>query len=68
MSLEKECAGNQRLIRLRAAAEMLGVSLRTLYRIVADGQLRIVRVRGCACIASTQLEQYMRQLVGGQAS
>jgi len=49
------------LIRLKAAAARLGVSVRTLYRDVADGKLTLVHVRGCSCIEETELENYIKR-------
>ena len=57
-----------KLRRVREAAQRLGVSVRTLYRIVADGHLRIVHVRGCACICESELDDYLRKLTGGKRS
>ena len=53
-------------MRIKEAARHLGVSVRTFYRVVSDGHLHIVRVRGCACIAADELDRYMNQLVGGK--
>jgi len=57
-----------RFCRVRKAAERLGVSVRTLYRIVAQGHLRIVRVRNCACISEADLSRYMNNILEGRAS
>lgn len=55
-------------LRLPKAAELLAVSLRTLYRIADDGHLKIVKVRRRSCIASEQLQSYMRKRMGGAAA
>jgi len=57
---------SQRLLRLKEAAARTGVSIRTLYRVVADGHLRIVRVRGCACVPESELNGYLSKLMGGK--
>jgi excisionase family DNA binding protein len=49
----------QGLLRMKAAAARLGVSVRTVYRVIADGGLTLVRVRGCACIAENDLTNYI---------
>ena len=55
-------AGGVGLLRLGAAAERLGVSVRTVYRIIADGGLRLVRVRGCACVLENDLLSYIEKI------
>ena len=45
------------LLRMKAAAARLGVSVRTVYRVIAQGGLTLVRVRGCACIAENDLTE-----------
>ncbi len=54
------------LIRLKAAAARLGVSVRTLYRDIADGKLTLVHVRGCSCIEESDLENYIQKSKGGK--
>jgi excisionase family DNA binding protein len=48
-----------KLVRLKEAAYRLGVSVRTLYRIIAEGGLRLVHVRGCSCLRECDLIAYM---------
>jgi excisionase family DNA binding protein len=45
------------LIRVKQAAEMLGVSPRTIWRMIADGQLRAVYVRGCTRLLAAQVTE-----------
>jgi excisionase family DNA binding protein len=52
------------LIRLKPAAGRLGVSVRTLYRDIADGKLTLVHVRGCSCIEESDLENYIQKSKG----
>ncbi len=42
-----ERSQSERLLTIRQAADRLSVSTRTIYRLVADGQLESVKVRGC---------------------
>jgi excisionase family DNA binding protein len=49
------------LVRLKVAAVRLGVSVRTLYRIIADGGLRLVHVRGCSCLKQADLQDYIEK-------
>lgn len=48
-------------MRLKAAAARLGVSVRTLYRIIAEGGLSVVHIRGCSCLKETDLQDYIEQ-------
>lgn len=54
------------LIRVKAAAVRLGVSVRTVYRDIADGKLRLVHVRGCSCIEESELQNYIARSKGGK--
>ena len=38
------------MVRVNKAAAMLGVSPRTVWRMIADGQLKRICVRGCTCV------------------
>jgi excisionase family DNA binding protein len=49
------------LLRLKAAAARLGVSVRTLYRAVAQGELTLIHIRGCARIAEEDLQNYIER-------
>jgi excisionase family DNA binding protein len=52
-------SGGPRFVRLKAAAARFGYSLRTLYREIADGELRVVHFRGCACIEESEIQKYI---------
>jgi excisionase family DNA binding protein len=52
------------LVRVKAAAARLGVSVRTVYRDVAEGKLRLVHVRGCSCIEESELQNYIERSKG----
>ena len=54
------------LVRIKVAAARLGVSVRTLYRDIAEGKLRIVHVRGCSCIEESELQNYIDRSKGGK--
>jgi excisionase family DNA binding protein len=54
------------LVRVKAAAGRLGVSVRTLYRDIADGKLRLVHVRGCSCIEESELQNYIERSKGNK--
>lgn len=49
------------LLRIKAAAHRLGVSVRTLYRIIAEGGLQLVRIRGCSCLKESDLIAYVER-------
>jgi excisionase family DNA binding protein len=51
-------------VRIKTAAARLGVSVRTLYREIADGKLRIVHYRGCSCIEESELQSYVEKSKG----
>jgi excisionase family DNA binding protein len=53
-------------VRIKTAAARLGVSVRTLYREIADGKLRVVRYRGCSCIEESELQNYVEKSKGGR--
>lgn len=49
------------LIRVKAAAARCGVSVRTLYRDIAEGKLRLSHIRGCSCIKESDFEDYIKR-------
>ena len=49
------------LVRVKVAAGRLGVSVRTLYRIIAEGGLFLVHVRGCSCLKQADLQDYIEK-------
>ena len=53
--------GVPNLVRIKEAAGRFGVSVRTLYRVIAEGGLTVVHVRGCACIEETELREYVER-------
>jgi len=59
-------SGVPEFVRLKVAAARFGYSLRTLYREVADGELRVVHFRGCACIEESEIQKYIERHKGGK--
>ena len=49
------------LLRISEAALVLGVSQRTVWRMVAEGQLKAVHVRGCTRIYRSSLDEYLKK-------
>jgi len=49
------------LVRLKTAAARLGVSKRTLYRIIAERELLLVHVRRCSCLKECDLTAYIER-------
>jgi excisionase family DNA binding protein len=61
-------SGEGKLLRIKEAAARLAVSARTVWRIIAAGELPVVHVRGCACIPEAALLAYEeRNKRGGRA-
>jgi excisionase family DNA binding protein len=55
------------LITKSDAAEQLGVSLRTIERLISSGRLRLVHVEGAARVRVTDLEAYVQGLAADGA-
>lgn len=49
------------LLSVKQAAEELGVSAKTVYRMLADGELAEVRVRGAIRISRLELDRFRRE-------
>lgn len=47
-----------RNLTLKAAADLLGASTRTIYRLIVDGELIAFKVRGALRIPEESLDQY----------
>lgn len=52
---------NAELISVKRAAARLGVSARTVWRIIADGQLKVVHIRGCTRVHRWSVDEYLKQ-------
>ena len=48
------------LVKVTDAARMLGVSSRTIWRMIADGQLSVCRVRSCTRLSLAQVSGYFQ--------
>lgn len=53
---------NTRLMTLKETTETLGVSRTTLYNLIRKGDLKVVHVRGCKRVATTDLNAYIERL------
>jgi excisionase family DNA binding protein len=49
------------LLSVRQVAELLSVSMRTVWRMIADGQLHAIRIRGCTRLAVAEVMGYLEQ-------
>jgi excisionase family DNA binding protein len=49
------------LLKVPGAAAMLGVSPRTIWRMIADGQLKAVHIRGCTRLYLRSVNEYVKQ-------
>jgi excisionase family DNA binding protein len=52
-----------RLLTVKEAARYLGVSARTIYRMVGDGQLRTLKIRGCTRLRQSTVTALVDDLV-----
>jgi len=57
-----------KLLRVREAAARLAVSVRTVWRMIAAGELPVVHVRGCTCVAEADLLVYIEKSKQGVRS
>jgi excisionase family DNA binding protein len=55
------------LLRVSEAAVLLKVSCRTVWRLIADGELKAVRVRRCTRLVAMEVEQFVNRGVGVRA-
>ncbi len=60
MTVAVENSG-ERLLTVRAAARVLNVSVRTVWRMIADGELHAVRMRRCTRLAVAEVLGYLEQ-------
>jgi len=52
-----------RLLNTQQAAEILNVSVSTLYRIIADGQFIVFKARGSTRILETSIDAYIQRQI-----
>ena len=50
-----------KLLRLKEAAAMLAVCPRTVWRMIADGELEAVHIRGCTRVTLRSVVEYLKQ-------
>ena len=50
-------------LSLKTAADLLGSSTRTIYRLITDGELTAFKVRGSLRIPEESLEEYQRRQI-----
>ncbi|MFA7236276.1 MAG: helix-turn-helix domain-containing protein [Phycisphaeraceae bacterium] len=56
----------EQFIKLKEAADLLGVHIRTLYRLIADGQFpRPLKVRGCSVVPLSAVSAYQEKIMRG---
>jgi excisionase family DNA binding protein len=48
------------LVRVKRAAVLLGVSPRTVWRMIAENQLKAVHVRRCTCVLMSELTRFIQ--------
>lgn len=46
---------NKKAVTVKVAADLLGVSVRTVWRMIADGQLHAVRYRRCTRLSVAEV-------------
>jgi len=61
MSDELKIEDVDAFMRISEAAAMLKVCTRTIRRVLADGQLKAVRVRACTRVYRSSVEAYLRR-------
>jgi excisionase family DNA binding protein len=52
-----------RLLRPDQAAERLNVSTRSVYRLLAEGQLTGCKIRGCLRVRESSVDDYIRRQI-----
>lgn len=53
----------EKLLRVSQVAETLSVSKRTVYRLVGDGELPGLHIRGCLRFQESAIEAYQRKQI-----
>lgn len=48
----------KRYYRMEEVALYFGISARTVYRLLDDGDLRVIRIRGCVRISAEELRRF----------
>jgi excisionase family DNA binding protein len=55
------CADGEQLLRVSEAAARLTVNIRTIWRMIADGELQVVHIRGCTRVYLSSVADYIRK-------
>jgi excisionase family DNA binding protein len=58
--------GGGRLLKMSEVAELLGVGKRTVYRLVAAGELDVVKVRSATRIPAAAVQSYVKRNMSRQ--
>jgi excisionase family DNA binding protein len=67
-AMEDNNWNENKAVSVKATADLLGVSVRTVWRMIADGQLHAVRMRRCTRLAVADVLGYLeRSKQGGCA-
>jgi excisionase family DNA binding protein len=48
------------LVRVKRAAALLGVSPRTVWRMISENQIKAVHVRRCTCVLLSEVARFMQ--------
>jgi excisionase family DNA binding protein len=59
--MQENLPSDRKAVSVKAAAALLGVSARTVWRMIADGQLHAIRVRRCTRLAIAEVLAYLEQ-------
>ncbi len=59
---------NKLLLKTEEAAEMLGLSKRTMYDLLMSGAVRSVKIRGSRRVPSAALEEYVAWLTSSDGA
>jgi len=62
-----ERSGRRLLTVPQTAKEKLGVSIRQVYRLISQGDLRLLKVGRCARLLESDVDAYIEKLEGGAA-
>ena len=54
------------LLTIPETAQCLRVSVRTVFRLIQDGELKPVRIRGCTRLAASELAHVVDRASGGK--
>ena len=53
----------KRYYRVDEVAEYFSISVRTVYRLIEEGELRRTKIRGCLRIPITEIQRYEKDLM-----